>query len=80
VSGALATTIKITEKVFEILAVGEQSGCLLATINQVNQQLETARTLRRQKSGLLSAKEKQTINQTFTSADNWSSRLPQAPE
>lgn len=65
VSGALTTTIRITEKVFEILAVGEQSRSLLATINQVNQQLETARTLRRQKSGLLSTIEKQSIQQTF---------------
>jgi hypothetical protein len=69
VSGALATTIKITEKVFEILAVGEQSRSLLATIEQVNQQLETAKTLRHQKSGLLSAKEKQAINQTFLSTE-----------
>lgn len=69
VSGALATTIKITEKVFEILAVDEQSRSLLATINQVNQQLETAKTLRRQKSSLLSANEKRTINQTFVSTE-----------
>ena len=53
VSGALATSIKITEKVYEIIAVGEQSRSLLTTINQVNQQLETAKTLRRRKSGLL---------------------------
>jgi hypothetical protein len=69
VSGALTTTIRITEKVFEILAVGEQSRSLLATIDQVNQQLETARTLRDQKSDLLSAKEKQSINQTFLSTE-----------
>jgi hypothetical protein len=70
VSGALATSIKITEKVYEIIAVGEQSRSLLTTINQVNQQLETAKTLRRQKSGLLSTSEKR---RSTTSLD-WSRR------
>jgi hypothetical protein len=69
VSGALTTTIRITEKVFEILAVGEQSRSLLATINQVNRQLDTARSLRRQKSGLLSTSEKDFIQQTFKSTE-----------
>ena len=69
VSGALTTTVRITEKVFEILAVGEQSRSLLATINQVNQQLDTARSLRRQKSGLLSTNEKDSIQQTFKSTE-----------
>jgi hypothetical protein len=69
VSGALATSIKITEKVYEIIAVGEQSRSLLTTINQVNQQLETAKTLRRQKSGVLSTSEKETIEQTFASTE-----------
>jgi hypothetical protein len=69
VSGALATSIKITEKVYEIIAVGEQSRNLLATINQVNHQLETAKTLRRQKCGLLSASEKVDIEQTFASTE-----------
>jgi hypothetical protein len=69
VSGALATSIKITEKVFEIIAVGEQSRSLLATINQVNHGLETAKTLRRQKSGLLSNDEKKTIEKTFASTE-----------
>lgn len=69
VSGALATSIKITEKVYEIIAVGEQSRSLLTTINQVNQQLETAKTLRRRKSGLLSPSEKVQIEQTFASTE-----------
>jgi uncharacterized protein YidB (DUF937 family) len=69
VSGALTTTIRITEKVFEILAVGEQSRSLLATIDQVNQQLETAKMLREQKSDWLSPKENQSINQTFLSTE-----------
>jgi hypothetical protein len=69
VSGAIVTSIKITEKVFEIVAVGEQSRSLLATINQVNHQLETAKTLRRQLSGLLSASEKESIELTFASTE-----------
>jgi hypothetical protein len=69
VSGAIVTSIKITEKVFEIVAVGEQSRSLLATINQVNHQLETAKTLRRQLSGLLSTSEKESIERTFESTE-----------
>nr|OQO26107.1 hypothetical protein B0A51_04501 [Rachicladosporium sp. CCFEE 5018] len=69
ISGALTTTVRITEKVFEILAVGEQSRSLLATINQVNGQLDTARTLRRQRSSLLSASEKSNIDRTFVETD-----------
>ncbi|KAK6441674.1 hypothetical protein LTR95_002090 [Oleoguttula sp. CCFEE 5521] len=69
ISGALTTTVRITEKVFEILAVGEQSRSLLATIGQVNGQLETARTLRRQRSSLLSASEKSNIDRTFVQTD-----------
>lgn len=69
VSGGLAMSIKITEKVFEILAVGEQSRSLLATINQVNRQLEIARELREQKFGLLSKTEELSIEQTFKSTE-----------
>lgn len=69
VSRSLTTSIKIAEKVFEVIAVGEQSRSLLATIKQVNQQLESAKTLRRQKSGLLSQSEKSNIAETFTSTE-----------
>lgn len=69
VSGAVTTTVRITEKVFEILAVGEQTKSLLATINQVDGQLAHAKALRRQKSGLLSANEKTNIADTFTSTE-----------
>jgi hypothetical protein len=69
VSGAIVTSIKITEKVFEIIAVGEQTRSLLATINQVNQGLETGRRLRRELSGLLSTSEKESIEQTFESTE-----------
>lgn len=80
VSGALTTTVRITEKVFEILAVGEQSRSLLATINQVNQQLDTARSLRRQKSGLLSTNEKDSIQQTFKSTEEALERVARLVE
>lgn len=69
VSSALVTTIKITEKLFEIIAVDEQSNNLLATINQVNEQLEIARTLRRQKSDLFSEAEKTRLKRTFENTD-----------
>jgi hypothetical protein len=68
-SGALATSTKIREKAFEVIFVGEQSRRLLKTIDQVKQQLEFARTLRRQKYGLPSTSEKETIRQTFASTE-----------
>lgn len=68
-SGVVTATFKIAEKVYEIRAVGEQSKGLVETINQVNQQLDTARCLRRQKSHLFSTFEKDGFEQTFLSTE-----------
>lgn len=68
-SGVVTATFKIAEKVYEIRAVGEQSTSLVETINQVNQQLDTARSLRRQKSHLFSTSEKDGFEQTFSSTE-----------
>lgn len=69
VSAALASTVKLTEKVFEIRAVDKQARDLLETINHLNGQLEVARDLRRQKSGSLSSIEKSMMDKTIQSTE-----------
>ncbi|KAI5367182.1 hypothetical protein Slin14017_G022180 [Septoria linicola] len=69
VSAALTSTVKLTEKVFEIRAVDKQARSLLETINEVNGQLDVAKDLRRQKSGLLTVVEKKMMDTTYQSTE-----------
>ena len=64
-SSVLASTVKIAEKVFEIHAVDEQAKAVLQTVSQVSGQLENAKTLRRQKSSLLTTFEKRMFDENF---------------
>lgn len=57
------------EKVYEIVAVGQEAKDLLETTAQINNELAHARKLRRQKSSLLSSDEKAMIDQVFASTD-----------
>jgi hypothetical protein len=69
VSAAVTSTVKLTEKVFEIRAVDKQASSLLDTIDQVNGQLDLAQDLRRQKSTLLTVVEKKLMDSTFQSTE-----------
>jgi len=68
-SSVLTTTVKIAEKAFEISAVNDQAKNLLQTVNQLSGQLKDARSLRRQKSALLTTFEKRMFEDTFKHTD-----------
>lgn len=70
VSSALAATIGIAEKSFEICAVDEQAKSLLKTADQVAGQLRYAKALRHQKSHLFTVLEKQMFDETLISTDD----------
>lgn len=69
ISNAFSLTLKITEKVYEIVAVDEEAKDLLETTNQINDQLAHAKKLRRQKSGLLSTDEKDMVDKIFANTE-----------
>ena len=65
VSSALASTVKIAEKAYEIRAVDEQAKGLLKTVDQVSHQLRDAKKLRSRKSALFTIVEQRMFDQTF---------------
>ncbi|KAK5125634.1 hypothetical protein LTR85_011908 [Meristemomyces frigidus] len=67
ISNAFSLTLKITEKVYEIVAVDQEAKDLLQTTDQLNNQLAHGQKLRRQKSGVLSRTEKDMIDDIFIS-------------
>ncbi|GME42675.1 hypothetical protein EPUS_04998 [Neofusicoccum parvum] len=56
------SSVSVTQKLFELKAVGDQTRDLLETSEQINTTLEYARTLRRRKSKILSTFEKRWID------------------
>lgn len=69
ISTAFTLTLRITEKVYEIVAVDQEAKDLLKTTAQINSQLSHAKKLRRQKSLLLSTDEKEMVDRVFTSTE-----------
>ncbi|KAK4545933.1 hypothetical protein LTR36_002497 [Oleoguttula mirabilis] len=69
VSTAFTLTLRITEKVYEIVAVDQEAKDLLKTTAQINNQLEHAKRLRRQKSFCLSTDEKDMVDRVFSSTE-----------
>ncbi|KAK4542174.1 hypothetical protein LTR36_007021 [Oleoguttula mirabilis] len=69
ISNAFSLTLKITEKVYEIVAVDQEAKDLLETTDQINNQLAHGKKLRRQKSGLLSSDEKDLVDKIFASTE-----------
>lgn len=68
-AASAVSALKLTEKVFEIKAVDEQANSLLETVNEINGQLDAAKSLRGQKDSLLSTVEKTLIDRTFESTE-----------
>lgn len=68
-STAFAVTLRITEKIYDIIAVDQEAKDLLETTAQVTKQLAHARRLRRQKSGLMNNEEKLMVDQVFVSTE-----------
>lgn len=69
VSTAFTLTLRITEKVYEVVAVDQEAKDLLKTTSQISCQLEHAKKLRRQKSFCLSTDEKEMVDKVFTSTE-----------
>jgi hypothetical protein len=70
IGSAFTSTIKVAEKIFEILAVDEQATAVLQTVDQVSGQLEIARTLRRQRSSVFTISEKRMFDESFRHSQN----------
>jgi hypothetical protein len=62
-------TLKLTEKIYEIVAVHQEAKDLLEVTARTQTNLEQARLLRRQKSGLLSSVEKSIISSAFDATE-----------
>jgi hypothetical protein len=62
VASAFNATIRISQVVYELKAVGEQTRDLLDTTNHISTSLQVVRNLRRQKSGYLDGIEKKWID------------------
>ncbi|KXL42565.1 hypothetical protein M433DRAFT_428806 [Acidomyces richmondensis BFW] len=69
ISSGITVALRITEKVYEIVAVKQEAKDLLETTSRLTTKLEQAKVLRRQKSALLSVIEKSIISDTFTGAE-----------
>lgn len=69
ISTALTISLRITEKVYEIIAVRQEAKDLLEITSRTTTKLDQARQLRRQKSSLLSAIEKSIIADAFQGAE-----------
>ncbi|KAK5679134.1 hypothetical protein LTS10_008793 [Elasticomyces elasticus] len=69
ISTGLALTLRITEKVYEIVAVEQEAKDLLKTIAQISNQLAHAKQLRRQKSSILGTDEKAFFDSIFRSTE-----------
>ncbi|KAK3672448.1 hypothetical protein LTR78_007755 [Recurvomyces mirabilis] len=69
VSTAFTLSLRITEKVYEVVAVDQEAKDLLKTTSQISCQLEHAKKLRRQKSFCLSTDEKEMVDRVFTSTE-----------
>lgn len=65
----LRSAMELTENVVEIKAVDEQASSILDTVNDINGQLDAAKTLRKQKSRLLSSIEKRLIDSTLENTE-----------
>lgn len=68
-SPILNATITISQRVFQLKAVSEQARDLLETSNQITQTLSYARDLQTQKAPLLSASEKQWVDDVLESTE-----------
>lgn len=68
-SSALALSVRVTEKIYEIVAVEKEARDLLETTSSVNRQLDHARKLRRQRSILLNNDEKKMIDDIFETTE-----------
>ncbi|KAH0359585.1 hypothetical protein KCU65_g9879, partial [Aureobasidium melanogenum] len=65
----LNSLFKIGQTVYELVAVTEQAHDLLDSANHVSSSVETVRSLRRQKSGLLQAEEKRWIDRVINDTE-----------
>lgn len=65
----LPTTVKPNDTVYEVKAVDKRARSLLEIINEINGQLDAAKTLRRQRDDALSGEEKRLIDNTFESSE-----------
>lgn len=63
ITSTFTAVLRISQAVYELKAVGEQTRDLLDTTKYVNSSLESVRELRRKKSGLLNREEKRWIDQ-----------------
>ena len=69
IGAIVSTTLKISTIVYELKAVGEQTRDLLDSTQHVSNNLQTARTLRRQKSVHFDSNEKKWIDSVLISTD-----------
>ncbi|KAI4759251.1 hypothetical protein E4T52_10442 [Aureobasidium sp. EXF-3400] len=65
----LTSLFKIGRTVYELVAVTEQTHNLLDSANHVSSSVETVRSLRRQKSGLLQAEEKKWMDRVISDTE-----------
>jgi len=69
ISTAITVSLRITEKIYEIIAVRQEAKDLLEITSRTTTKLDQAKVLRRQKSALLSVMEKSMISDAFTGAE-----------
>lgn len=69
ISTAFTVSLRITEKMYEIIAVKQEAKDLLEITSRTTTKLDQAKVLRRQKSALLSVMEKSMISDAFTGAE-----------
>ncbi|KAK4957514.1 hypothetical protein LTR10_005479 [Elasticomyces elasticus] len=69
ISTGVALTLRITEKIYEIIAVEQEAKDLLKTTAQISNQLAHAKRLRRQKSSNLGTDEKAMLDSIFRSTE-----------
>ena len=62
VTSGITATLRVGQIVFDLIAVKQQARDLLASTNHISTTLQTVRTLRRQKSELISTEEKKWVD------------------
>ncbi|KAK5737562.1 hypothetical protein LTR17_006609 [Elasticomyces elasticus] len=69
ISTGVALSLRLTEKIYEIIAVEQEAKDLLKTTAQISDQLAHAKRLRRQKSSILGTDEKAMLDNIFRSTE-----------
>src|SRR5947199_1338492 len=69
VTSVFTATLRISQAVYELKAVGQQTRDLLDTTKYINDSMRNVRVMRRQKSGLLTAMEKEWIDREIQNSE-----------